>query len=106
MLQGRKYGYGCLLISQRTANVTKTILNQCHTVFALRSYDATGIGFLANYLGDAYARLISSLPQYHCAAFGGGISCTAPVVIRLNNQEEFNRGYWQPALRALVSSNG
>ena len=27
ILQGRKYGLGCLAITQRTANVTKTILN-------------------------------------------------------------------------------
>src|SRR5205085_12670186 len=26
VLQGRKYGYGCLLITQRTASVTKSIL--------------------------------------------------------------------------------
>lgn len=27
ILQGRKYGYGCVLVTQRTANVTKSILN-------------------------------------------------------------------------------
>ena len=41
ILQGRKYGLGCLVITQRTANVTKSILNQCNTVFALRIFDAT-----------------------------------------------------------------
>ena len=101
VLQGRKYGYGCLLVSQRTANVTKTILNQCHTVFALRSYDATGIGFLANYLGDAYSKLLSSLPQYHCAAFGGGISCDAPVIMRLNHPDRFEAEFWEPYVHAL-----
>ncbi|MBU0622653.1 MAG: DUF87 domain-containing protein [Gammaproteobacteria bacterium] len=35
ILQGRKYGLGCLLITQRTANVTKTILNQCNTIFGV-----------------------------------------------------------------------
>ena len=50
ILQGRKYGMGCLLITQRTANVTKTILNQCNSVFAMRTFDDTGKEFLANYL--------------------------------------------------------
>jgi hypothetical protein len=94
VLQGRKFGYGCLLITQRTANVTKTILNQCHTVFALRSYDATGMAFLSNYLGDQYSRLLSSMPKYHCVAFGEGISCTAPVVMRLNDPTVFRASYW------------
>jgi uncharacterized protein len=31
ILQGRKYGLGCLLVTQRTANVTKTILNLAET---------------------------------------------------------------------------
>src|SRR5262249_35715719 len=39
ILQGRKFGFGCLVITQRTANVTKSILNQCNTIFALRVYD-------------------------------------------------------------------
>ena len=55
ILQGRKYGLGCLLITQRTANVTKTILNQCNTVFAMRIFDDTGKDFLANYIGGDYA---------------------------------------------------
>ena len=43
ILQGRKHGMGTLLITQRTANVTKTILNQCNTIFALQSFDQTGL---------------------------------------------------------------
>ena len=42
ILQGRKFGLGCLVITQRTANVTKSILDQCNTIFALRVFDATG----------------------------------------------------------------
>ena len=51
ILQGRKFGLGCLVVTQRTANVTKTILNQCNTVFAMRTFDETGKEFLANYIG-------------------------------------------------------
>ena len=65
ILQGRKYGLGCLLISQRTANVTKTILNQCNTIFAMRSFDETGKEFLSNYIGKDYTSILSSLPERH-----------------------------------------
>lgn len=50
ILQGRKYDFGCILITQRTANVTKTILNQCNTIFA-RTFDDTGKEFSSNYIG-------------------------------------------------------
>lgn len=65
ILQGRKYGMGCLLISQRTANVTKTILNQCNTILAFRTFDDTGMAFLENYLGSDYANVLPSLEERH-----------------------------------------
>jgi hypothetical protein len=43
ILQGRKFGMGALIITQRTANVTKTILNQCNTIFGFQSFDQTGL---------------------------------------------------------------
>ncbi len=69
ILQGRKYGLGCLLITQRTANVTKTILNQCNTVFAMRTFDDTGKEFLSNYLGGEYAAKLPSLKERHAVFF-------------------------------------
>jgi hypothetical protein len=104
VLQGRKYGLGCLLITQRTANVTKTILNQCHTVFALRSFDATGMAFLANYFGESYSRLISSLARYHAVSFGDGVNCLAPIIVRLNDPGAFRDGYWLPRLPELLQT--
>lgn len=89
ILQGRKYGLGCLLISQRTANVTKTILNQCNTVFAMRTFDDTGKTFLANYIGADYANTLSSLSERQAVFFGRASSCENPILIRLNDREQF-----------------
>ncbi len=89
ILQGRKYGLGCLLITQRTANVTKTILNQCNTVFAMRTFDDTGKDFLGNYIGSDYASVLPSLQPRHAVIFGKGSSCENPVLIRLNDQDTF-----------------
>jgi len=91
ILQGRKYGLGCLLITQRTANVTKTILNQCNTVFAMRTFDDTGKEFLSNYLGSEYASKLPSLKERHAVFFGRASSCENPVLIRLNDQADFLR---------------
>ncbi|HEU0074561.1 MAG TPA: DUF87 domain-containing protein [Dehalococcoidia bacterium] len=89
ILQGRKYGLGCLLVTQRTANVTKTILNQCNTIFAMRSYDSTGIEYLRAHLGDDYTRLLSTLDDQHAVVFGKASSCADPVVIALNDRDQF-----------------
>jgi len=93
ILQGRKYGLGCLLITQRTANVTKTILNQCNTIFAMRTFDDTGKEFLANYIGKDYATSLSSLSERQAVLFGKASSCENPVLIRLNDREKFVQAF-------------
>ncbi len=87
ILQGRKYGLGCLLITQRTANVTKTILNQCNTIFTMRTFDDTGKAFLSNYIGRDYASVLPSLEAQHAVVFGKASSCENPVLVRLNNRQ-------------------
>lgn len=94
LLQGRKYGYGCLLVTQRTANVTKSILNQCNTIFAMRVYDATGMEFLGNYVGPSYARLLVSLKDRCAVVFGRASSCNAPLIVELNDTTDFQAGFW------------
>jgi DNA helicase HerA-like ATPase len=93
ILQGRKYGLGCILVTQRTANVTKTILNQCNTIFAMRTFDETGKEFLSNYFGGDYATLLSSLHERHAVLFGRASSCENPVLIRLNDQDKFRKAF-------------
>ena len=89
ILQGRKYGLGCLLITQRTANVTKTILNQCNTIFAMRTFDQTGKNFLANYFGEDYANILQNLDEREAVFYGKASSCENPVHVRLNDQDNF-----------------
>lgn len=96
ILQGRKFGLGCLVITQRTANVTKTILNQCNTVFALRVFDATGMEFLKNYIGEDYAGVLSTLEDRHAVVFGRASSCRDPVLTRLNDRDDFIRVFRDP----------
>jgi hypothetical protein len=93
ILQGRKFGLGCLLVTQRTANVTKTILNQCNTVFAMRTFDETGKEFLANYIGKEYAASLSSLSERQAVLFGKASSCENPILIRLNDRENFLQAF-------------
>lgn len=93
ILQGRKFGLGCMLITQRTANVTKTILNQCNTIFAMRTFDDTGKDFLGNHIGKDYAETLSSIKERHAVFFGRGSSCENPVLIKVNDRADFLRSY-------------
>jgi hypothetical protein len=87
LLQGRKYGLGCILISQRTANVTKTMLNQCNTIFALQCFDQTGLDFLHNYMGAEYAQALSSLASRHAVLVGKASSSPRPLIVQLDSFE-------------------
>jgi len=101
LLQGRKYGYGCLLITQRTANVTKSLLNQCNTILGMRVYDATGMGFLENYVGEAYSKVLGALKNREAVFYGRGSTCEAPIVIRLNDSGAFRLGFWDAAVAGI-----
>lgn len=83
ILQGRKFGLGTLLITQRTANVTKTVLNQCNTIFALRSFDQTGLDFLRNYMGEEYSQAISTLPDRTAILVGKASSSARPIILKV-----------------------
>ncbi len=98
ILQGRKYGLGCLLITQRTAHVTKSILNQCNTIFALQTFDKTGMEFLSNYLGESYTELLSSLPPRQCVAYGKALNTQNPLIIKLNEYSDFEKVFPKPNL--------
>ena len=88
ILQGRKYGLGSFVIAQRTANISKSILNQCNTIFAMRVFDDTGKQFLENYIGSDYSNLLPTLEERHCVAIGKALKLKQPVILELNDMNE------------------
>jgi len=87
ILQGRKYGFGSLVVTQRTANISKSILNQCNTIFALRVFDDTGKQFLENYIGSDYANTLPTLAERNAIVVGKALKLKQPVIIRLNEKD-------------------
>lgn len=83
VLQGRKYGLGALVVAQRTANVSKSVLTQCMSTVALRTMDETGQSFLANQLGIEAASSLSQLPDHVAWIAGAGFQLRAPLRVRL-----------------------
>lgn len=90
ILQGRKYGLGSLVITQRTANISKSILNQCNTIFALRSFDDTSKNFLENYIGSDYSNALCLLDERQAIISGKSLRLKQPIIIELNEREEEN----------------
>lgn len=85
ILQGRKYGLGSFIVTQRTANISKSILNQCNTIFALRVFDDTGKHFLENYVGSDYANALPTLEERHAVVVGKALRLKQPIIIQLND---------------------
>lgn len=82
-LQGRKYGVGFLVIAQRTANVSKTVLTQCNTVVCFQAFDETSFNFLGNYVGKDMVQALPNLKQYHAIVAGKGVKANMPIIIDL-----------------------
>ena len=87
ILQGRKYGLGSFVVTQRTANISKSILNQCNTIFALRVFDDTGKQFLENYIGSDYASTLPTLEERHAITIGKALKLKQPIIISLNDKK-------------------
>ena len=60
--EGRKYGVSILPVSQRPADVSKTILSQCNNFIVLRLTNERDKGVIKNLLPDALKSTIELLP--------------------------------------------
>lgn len=78
-LQGRKYGVGLLVLAQRTATVSKSVLTQCNTVISFACIDDTSINFLRNVFGDTVASGLPNLPRLRAIAHGPWINSGLPI---------------------------
>lgn len=82
-LQGRKYGVGLLVIAQRTANVSKTVLTQCNSVICFQAFDETSFTFLGNYVGKDMVQALPNLKQYNAIVAGKAIKSNVPMIVDL-----------------------
>ena len=60
--EGRKYGVGAMIVSQRPSEVNETILSQCGTFFALRLSNPTDRERVRGTLPDGLVGLLDVLP--------------------------------------------
>jgi hypothetical protein len=60
--EGRKYGVGLMVVSQRPAEIDSTILSQCGTIFAMRLANDTDRGHVTSAASDNLKGLFEMLP--------------------------------------------
>ena len=60
--EGRKYGIGAMIVSQRPSEVNSTVLSQCGTFFALRLANSVDRAHITSALTDNLEGLTSMLP--------------------------------------------
>jgi DNA helicase HerA-like ATPase len=81
-LQGRKYGVGLLVVTQRTALVSKTILSQCNTFLTHSLIDQTSLGFLESVYSNQHTRLIPNLPDFQFLGYGKALRADRPILLQ------------------------
>jgi DNA helicase HerA-like ATPase len=60
--EGRKFGVGTMLISQRPSEIDETILSQCGTLFSLRINNATDRARVKSAMADSLSGIVDALP--------------------------------------------
>jgi DNA helicase HerA-like ATPase len=83
--EGRKYGLGLMLVSQRPADVESTVISQCGTWLVLRLTNAADQQHVSRFLPDGLSGMTKALPtlaQQEAIFVGEGAAMPARVRIR------------------------
>lgn len=82
--EGRKYGIGAMIVSQRHSEVDDTILSQCGTFFALRMSNSRDRGRVQSTLPENLASMMDMLPVLRTGeAIITGEAATLPLRCRI-----------------------
>lgn len=86
--EGRKYGIGLMLVSQRPADIESTVISQCGTWLVLRLTNAADQQHVARFLPDGLSgmsRVLPALGQQEAIFVGEGAAL--PARIRIDTLE-------------------
>ncbi|MBI4419014.1 MAG: ATP-binding protein [Ignavibacteriales bacterium] len=61
--EGRKYGVSCMIVSQRPAEVSETILSQCSNYVVLRLTNPVDQNYIRKLVPDTFVGLVDVLPS-------------------------------------------
>lgn len=107
--EGRKYGLGLMLISQRPDDVEKTVLSQCSSWIIMRLTNSTDQNYVSSFIPDNLAgltRLLPSLKRREAIFVGEAAAIPSRIkVLKLNPEQlpdsediDFVKGWSTPPL--------
>jgi DNA helicase HerA-like ATPase len=91
--EGRKYGMGLMLVSQRPSDLDREALSQCGTLIALRMTNQADRAHVTSVMPDEMAVLGSLLPALRTGeALVSGEAVAAPTRVRITHAQGQERG--------------
>lgn len=83
--EGRKFGVGAMIVSQRPSEIDETILSQCGTILSLRINNSTDRGIVKAAMSEGLAGIVDSLPVLRTGeAIIVGEAAQLPIRCRFN----------------------
>ena len=83
--EGRKYGLGLMLVSQRPADIEGTVISQCNSWIVLRLSNSADQDHVSRFLPDSLAgmtTMLSSLPRQEALFVGEASAIPAKIKLR------------------------
>ena len=84
VMQARKLGLMFVIVSQRTAVVSKSALSQCENYIVLRTIDETSLAYLEAIVGPEFREAVAHLERYEALCVGPEFNADGPVIISLD----------------------
>ncbi|MDQ3724651.1 MAG: DUF87 domain-containing protein [Actinomycetota bacterium] len=85
IMQARKFGITFVIVSQRTAVVSKTALSQCENYIILKTLDKTSLEYFESVVGPEVRNAIPTLGRYEAVCVGPAFNADEPVIVKLSN---------------------
>lgn len=89
--EGRKYGLGLMLVSQRPSDIEDTVISQCNSWIVLRLANSSDQEHVSRILPDSLSgmtKLLSSLPRQEALFVGEAAAIPARIKLRTLTREQ------------------
>lgn len=104
--EGRKYGIGLMLVSQRPADVDSTVISQCGTWVVLRLTNSADQQHVSRFLPDGLSGMVGALPilsQQEAIFVGEGAALPSRVRIRDLKEDQLPKSNTIPFAQGWAS---
>lgn len=104
--EGRKYGIGLMLVSQRPADVDSTVISQCGTWVVLRLTNSADQQHVSRFLPDGLSGMVGALPilsQQEAIFVGEGAALPSRVRVRDLKDEQLPKSNTIPFAQGWAS---